>query len=256
MAVAMVAPGKGGLKGKVSDAEWRTRVDLAAFYRLVAHYRMTDRTETHISAAVPDEPGSFLINPHGMMFHEVTASTLVKIDLDGNVLLDVGWPVNKAGFIIHSAIHAARSDVRCVAHTHTRAGMAVSAMKCGLLPISQHAMRFYKRIGYHDFEGIAVNPDERQRLARDLGPHKALVLRNHGLISVGTSVAEAFNVIVYLERCCESQVDAMAAQTDLIIPPPAVCEVTAKQFDVELNPDRDWKAHRRLLDGLDPSYAN
>lgn len=244
------------LRGRVSDAEWKTRVDLAAFYRLVAHYRMTDRTETHISAAVPDQHGAFLINPHGMLFHEVTASSLIKIDLDGNVLLDVGWPVNKAGFVIHSAVHLARPDVRCVAHTHTRAGMAVSAMKCGLLPLNQHAMRFYNRIGYHDFEGIAVDLDERKTLARDLGQHKAMILRNHGLLAAGTSVPEAFNILVYLERCCEAQVDAMAARTELVMPPPEVCEHAAKQFDTEISPERDWKAHLRLLDGLDPSYAS
>jgi len=255
MAVA-TRPNEPSLRQRVSDAEWRMRVDLAAFYRLVAHYRMTDRTETHISAAVPDQPGAFLINPHGMLFHEVAASSLIKIDLDGNVLLDSGWPVNKAGFIIHSAVHEARKDVRCVAHTHTRAGMAVSAMACGLLPINQHALRFYNRIGYHDFEGLAVDMAERRSLARDLGQHKAMIMRNHGLLAAGGSVAEAFNLIVYLERCCEAQVDAMAARTELVTPSPEVCERTARQFEKELVPERDWKAHLRLLDGLDPSYAS
>lgn len=255
MTVAIKAGGQ-GLRGRVSEAEWRTRVDLAACYRLVAHYGMTDRTETHISAAVPGEDDAFLINPHGMLFHEVTASSLVKVDLAGNVLLDTGWPVNRAGFVIHSAVHAARPDVACVLHTHTRAGMAVSAMACGLLPINQHALRFFNRIGYHDYEGIAVDMDERARLVRDLGPHKAMILRNHGLLAAGTSVAEAFNVIVYLERCCEAQVDAMAARTELVVPSPEVCERTARQFDQELVPERDWKAQQRLLDGLDPSYAS
>ncbi len=256
MAVAMMTAGKGGLKGRVSDAEWQARVDLAACYRLVAHYRMTDGTATHISAAVPGEPGAFLINPHGMLFDEVTASSLVKIDLDGNVLLDTGWPVNKAGFVIHSAIHAGREDINCVIHTHTRSGIAVSAMKCGMLMISQHALRFYNRIGYHDFEGIACELDERQRLVRDLGPHKALILRNHGLIACGETVAEAFSVIMYLERICESQVAAMAAGAELVFPSPEICERTARQYDTELNPMQGWTAHRRLLDRLDPSYAS
>ncbi|MCK6451965.1 MAG: class II aldolase/adducin family protein [Alphaproteobacteria bacterium] len=255
MAVAM-RTGAPSLRGRVGEAEWRMRVDLAAFYRLVAHYDMADRTATHISAAVPDEPGAFLINPHGMLFHEVTASALVKIDLDGNVLLDTGWPVNRAGFVIHSAVHAARHDVACVAHTHTRAGMAVSAMACGLLPINQHALRFYDRIGYHDYEGLAVDTAERARLVRDLGPHKAMILRNHGLLAAGATVAEAFSVLVYLERCCQAQVDVMAARTELVTPPAEVCERTARQYEAELVPERDWTAHLRLLDGLDAGYAS
>lgn len=254
MAVALKAATP-SLRSRVSDSEWQARVDLAAAYRLLAHFKWTDGTATHISAAVPDEHGAFLINPHGMLFHEVTASSLVKIDLDGNVLLDTGWPVNKAGFVIHSAIHKGREDISCVIHTHTRAGIAVSAMKCGMLMISQHALRFYNRVGYHDFAGIACDLEERETLVRDLGPHKALILRNHGLIGCGTSMAEAFSVIMYLERICESQIAAMSGGAELTYPSPEICERTAKQYDTELIPERGWTAHKRMLDQMDPSYA-
>ncbi|MFN4091105.1 MAG: class II aldolase/adducin family protein, partial [Alphaproteobacteria bacterium] len=173
------------LKDKVSPEEWKIRVDLAALYRLVARYGMTDLAATHISARVPGPEHHFLINPYGLMYEEVTASSLVKVDMDGQIVLDTGFPVNPAGFTIHSAVHMARPEIVCVAHTHTVAGMAIASIRDGLLPISQSSMMFYERIGYHDWEGIATDLDERERLVRDLGPHHACILRNHGLRACG-----------------------------------------------------------------------
>src|SRR5271154_2559614 len=177
------------LRDRVTAAEWQARVDLAACYRLAHHFGMTDLIYTHISARVPGPEEHFLINPYGLLFNEITASSLIKIDLDGAVVLkpDLDYPVNQAGFVIHSAVHAARPDVGCVMHTHTRAGMALSALECGLLPLTQTAMRFHGRIGYHEYEGPAVELDERQRLVANLGVHSAMILRNHGLLSAGAT---------------------------------------------------------------------
>ncbi|MBU0724254.1 MAG: class II aldolase/adducin family protein [Alphaproteobacteria bacterium] len=239
----------------VSAEEWQTRVDLAACYRLVGFYGMTDLTATHISARVPGVEGQFLINPHGMFFDEITASSLVKVDHDGNILLPSPYPVNRAGYVIHSAIHEARPDVDCVLHTHTRAGMAVSAMECGLLSISQHSMRFYNRLGYHDYEGLAQDEDEKKRLVRDLGQHRALMLRNHGLLTAGRTIPEAFSLIHYLEKCCQSQIDALASGQTLTYPSGQVCEHTARQYEAfGILGSRDWPGHLRRLDKLDPSY--
>ncbi len=254
MSVSSLAASR-SLRDKVSDQEWQARVDLAACYRLVDHYGMTDLTQTHISTRVPGEEGAFLINPWGFFFDEITASSLVKIDLDGNVLGETEHEVNHAGFVIHSAILAARKDVNSVLHTHTRAGMAVAAMGCGLLPISQHAMRFYKRMAYHDYEGISLDTDERARLVADLGDCQAMILRNHGLLTAGRSVAEAFNLVFYLERCCQSQIDAMTSGAEIIVPPEEVCEHTARQYaQAGIIGERDWPGHLRRLDRLDPSY--
>src|SRR5437660_10771458 len=170
--------------------EWAMRVDLAACYRLIAHFGMDDLIYTHISARVPGSPGHFLINPYGMMFHEITASSLVRIDYDGNLVEPAQHPINYAGFVIHSAIHAARPDVTCVLHTHTRSGVAVSCLKEGLLSLNQFSAPYYNRVGYHEYEGVATNLDERQRLVRDLGDKRVLVLRNHGLLTAGRSVPE------------------------------------------------------------------
>ena len=173
------------IRERVSPAEWEARVQLAAAYRLTEMYGMTEMTANHISCRVPGEEGQFLINPYGMLYEEITASSLLKIDLDGNILLNATeFGVNRAGFVIHSAIHAARHDVDCVAHTHTPAGMAVSAMECGLLPIAQTTMRFL-HVAYHDFEGIADDEGERERLVADLGNNDAMILRNHGLLVCG-----------------------------------------------------------------------
>ncbi len=236
-------------------AEQDIRRDLAACYRLVDHYRWNDLTYTHISARL-DEREEFLLNPFGLLFDEVTASNLVKVDPEGKVLQDAtGLGVNAAGFVIHSAVHAARPDVRCVMHTHTAAGMAVSTHPQGLLPITQHAMRFHGRIGRHAYEGIALDPAERERLARDLGSHGALILENHGLLTCAPTVAEAFNLMYYLERACQAQVAALSSGAVPIKAADDAVEKTARifdQFGAEAS-QRDWKAMLRMLDrrGLD-----
>ena len=199
------------VRERVSEAEWQARTDLAACYRLAHYYRMTDQIYTHISARVPDEPEHFLINAYGLLFDEITASSLVKIDHDGTIIDDPsGLGINEAGFVIHSAIHKARHDVNCVMHTHTRAGVAVSAQKQGLLMISQHAMRFHDCLAYHDYEGVALELDEQQRLTAHLGDRNAMILRNHGLLTCGPTVREAFELMYYLECSCQIQIDALA----------------------------------------------
>ncbi len=248
------------LRPECSAAEWEARVELAACYRLLAHFRMTDLIYTHSTLRVPGEPGRFLINPYGLRWEEITASSLVKIDTEGKKAAPSAYRVNPAGFTIHSAVHMGRHDAACVIHTHTRAGMAVSALACGILPLSQIAIQWYGRIGYHDYEGIALDLDERERIVRDLGDKRALVLRNHGLLSVGRSVAEAFNTMYYLNLACEVQLAAMATGAELLQPPPAVCEKVAAQGDQMFFEDDDlsleWQAHLRLLDRLDPSYKS
>jgi ribulose-5-phosphate 4-epimerase/fuculose-1-phosphate aldolase len=252
-------PPRRPIRRRVDAAEWKTRVDLAACYRLAAYYGMTDQIYNHISARVPGEHDRFLINAYGMLFEEVTASSLVGIDSAGRILDDeTGFGINPAGFVIHSAVHAARPDAACVIHTHSRAGMAVSAQKQGLLPLTQHAMRFWNRIAYHDYEGLALDMDERARLARDLGNHEAMILRNHGLLTLGPTIRQAFEVMYYLERSCQAQIDAMAGGAAVILPPPEVCERTARLFERPGRPamTRDWPALLRLLDRLDDSYRN
>jgi ribulose-5-phosphate 4-epimerase/fuculose-1-phosphate aldolase len=243
----------------IQSAEWEQRVALAACYRLLAHYKLTDLIYTHSTVRVPGEPGHFLINPYGYRWEEITASSLVKIDVDGNKVGNSPHRVNPAGFTIHSAVHMARHDAACVIHTHTRAGMAVSTLKEGLLPITQMALSFYGRVGIHDYEGIALDLDERQRIIADLGEKNcALLLRNHGLLAVGRSVAEAFQTIFYLERACEVQVAALSMGRELVIPPPEVCEKVAPQNEQMSIDDGDlqleWAAHLRTLNALDPSY--
>ena len=216
----------------VSEAEWQIRCDLAALYRLVAHHRWTDFIYTHLSARLPGPEHHFLINKYGVNFHEMRASDLVKIDVDGNIVEEdrglSSRDVNAAGFTIHSAIHMARQDLMCVIHTHTAAGIAVSAQKDGLLPLSQHACKFYGRLAYHGYEGIALDLDERERLVADLGQHKAMILRNHGLLVGGTSIPEAFHMIYMLERACAAQVDALSGGREIILPPPEVCAHTVR----------------------------
>jgi ribulose-5-phosphate 4-epimerase/fuculose-1-phosphate aldolase len=204
------------LEGKVSPEEWVARVDLAAAYRLVALFGWEDLVFTHISLRVPGTEDQFLINPYGVFFDEITASSLVKIDLEGNKVEDSPFPVNAAGFIIHSAIHEGRHDARCVLHTHTLNGVAVAAQRDGLLPLSQHSLFVITSVGYHDFEGPALNADEKPRLVVDLGNNTSLILRNHGLITVGESVAEAFVRMYYLEYACAIQVRAQAGGGELI----------------------------------------
>ncbi|CAB3707953.1 Methylthioribulose-1-phosphate dehydratase [Achromobacter deleyi] len=236
------------------STEQQMREELAALYRLVAHFRMTDLIDTHISARVPGTDNHFLINRYGVLFHEMRPEDLVKIDLDGNPV-DPGdeeqQRVNSAGFTIHSAVHAARHDLACVVHTHTADGIAVACQEDGLLPITQHALRFYQRLGYHDYQGIALDLDERASLVDDLGPHKAMILRNHGLLAAGGTVAEAFVNIYFLERACQAQIKAQSAGARLTFPSPAVCERTAGQFERPTAPQycqRVWTAAKRLLD--------
>lgn len=245
----------------VSDEEWKMRCDLAALYRLVAHYRWSDFVYTHISARLPGSEHHFLINEYGVLFHEMRASDLVKIDLHGNVVKDGAQSqrVNAAGFTIHSAIHMARPDLLCVVHTHTQAGIAVSAMQDGLLPISQHALKFYGRLAYHGYEGIALDIDERERLVADLGSHKAMILRNHGLLMGGTSIPEAFHMTYMLERACAAQVAALAGGQALVYPPEEVCRHTAEQFRMMENEEHYswmWQAALRLIENDRPDYRS
>lgn len=204
------------VREQVSAEEWQLRTDLAAAYRLVALYGWDDLVFTHISARVPGPEEHFLINPYGFMFEEITASSLVKIDLQGNKVMDSPHPVNPAGFTIHSAVHAARHDLQCVMHTHSLNGVAVSAQREGLLPISQFSIFIMGQLGYHDYEGVALFEDEKPRLVRDLGSNRYLMLRNHGLLTVGTSVAEAWQAMYLFETACTAQVRAQAGGGELI----------------------------------------
>lgn len=257
MKVALTGLGGKGLD--CGDAEWRARLALAACYRLVDHYGMTDLVYTHITAAVPGEERHFLINPYGLMFDEITASSLVKVDLDGNVLSETGFEINPAGYVIHSAIHAAREDVECVLHTHSVAGTAVSVLEGGLQVLDQQSSQFHERIAYHDWEGFALDEDEKPRLVADLGDKRAMIMRNHGLIVAGRSVPEAFRLIYYLERACRLQLQVMASGAKISPPSPEVCEKTARAWD-ESSSDvatiREWPALIRMLDRKDPSYRD
>jgi ribulose-5-phosphate 4-epimerase/fuculose-1-phosphate aldolase len=241
--------------------EWQARVDLAACYRLVDLYGMSDMMANHISSHVPGEPGAFLINPYGMMYEEITASCLIKVDLAGRILakpdfgrLDYG--INRAGYVIHSAIHAARPDVACIIHTHAWASMAVSALECGLLPITQTAMRFLKA-GYHDYEGVVLDEAEQASLVADLGAGEVLMLRNHGAIVVGRSVGEAFNWAHRLELACRSQLAAMAANSPLRAVAPDVLEATWNNYQPGTRRPyglMEWPALLRKLERLDPGF--
>jgi ribulose-5-phosphate 4-epimerase/fuculose-1-phosphate aldolase len=246
----------------VSDEEWRIRCDLAALYRLVAHHRMTDFIYTHLSARLPGPEHHFLINKYGVNFHEMRASDLVKIDLHGNVIEEGDLSsrrVNAAGFTIHSAVHMARPDLMCVVHTHTQAGIAVSSQKQGLLPISQHALKFYGRLAYHGYEGIALDLDERERLVADLGTHKAMILRNHGLLVGGTCIPEAFLNIYMLERACAAQVAALSGGCELVLPPQEVRVHTSDQFaqhETDEHYAMVWDAALRLIEDGKPDYRS
>lgn len=247
------------LRERVSPEEWEARVDLAACYRLAAHFRMTDLIYTHISARVPGPEHHFLINAFGLLWDEISASTLVKVTLDGEIVEDpTGNGINRAGYVIHSAVHRARPEVACVMHTHTQAGIAVSVQDHGLLPLLQHAMRFWNGIAYHDYEGLALKLDEQARLTRDLGGHKAMILRNHGLPVCGESIAEAFDLMYYLERACQTQISAMAGDAKLRIPPPALAEKVARQFKglPYKAKKTEWKTLLRMLDKTAPSYKD
>jgi ribulose-5-phosphate 4-epimerase/fuculose-1-phosphate aldolase len=237
----------------IDDAEWDVRVQLAAAYRLAARFQLTDLIYTHLSVRVPGRHDQFLINPHGWFFDEITASCLVKIDTEGSPIDDGRFEVNAAGFTIHSALHQSRPDVECVVHLHTDAGMAVAALQCGLLPLNQISMQFYERVRYHDYEGISLDFDERARIVRSMGDASCLILRNHGLLTTGRSVAEAFTRMFYLNRACEIQVRTLSMGQPCTLPPPEVCEHAAKQHDDyayldTVHLDREWTALLRLLD--------
>jgi ribulose-5-phosphate 4-epimerase/fuculose-1-phosphate aldolase len=245
------------VQGAVSAEEWRTRVDLAAAYRLIALYGWDDLIFTHITAKVPGSE-HFLINPYGMSFEEITASSLVKIDLAGNKLMDSPYPVNPAGFTIHGCIHAARKDAGCVLHTHSLNGVAVSAQARGLLPISQQAFVVLASLAYHDYEGIAVNEAEKPRLVRDLGDKTFFMLRNHGLLTVGRNAAEAFLAMYIFEVACSVQVRAQGGGGELIPIPQQVLELAPAQLaQVTLGGGAGlvWPALLRRLDRRNPGYG-
>jgi ribulose-5-phosphate 4-epimerase/fuculose-1-phosphate aldolase len=249
------------LRDRVSPEEWAVRVDLAAAYRLVADYGWADLVFTHITARVPGADDQFLINPYGLFFDEITASSLVKIDLQGAKVGESPFPVNPAGFVIHSAIHAARHDAKCVLHTHTVNGVAVSTQQAGLLPISQHALSVIPSLGYHDFEGPALNDDEKPRLVADLDDRNHLILRNHGLLTVGESVAEAFVNMYYLEMSCAIQVRAQAGGGELIPVSKTIIDTAERQLmQAARAGSRDgrgalvWPGLLRRLHRIDPAY--
>ena len=246
----------------IGPEEWQVRVDLAACYRLLAHFGWDDLVLTHNSARVPGTTDQILINPSGLMFDEITASNLLKVDLDGNLIEPSEYEPIHAGIVIHGAIYLARPDVECVIHTHTEADIAVGALEDGLLPLSQWAMRFYNRLGYHDYEGVSLDMDERERLQRSIGNHPVLVLRNHGLLATGRNIAEAFSLTYHFERSAEAQLKiqaAAAAGQKIVVPEPDTCERQAAQFANNANlsrlpGQREWPALLRLCDRLDPSY--
>ncbi|MBW8638931.1 class II aldolase/adducin family protein [Hoeflea sp. WL0058] len=244
----------------MSDAEYQTRVELAACYRLAAYYKMTDIIYTHITARVPGEPGHFLINPYGFLWEEITASSLVKIDTDGAKVAPSPHRVNPAGFTIHSAVHMDRHDAAWVMHTHTRSGVAVSCLEEGLMPLNQIALQFYGRVAYHDFEGIALDLEERRRITRDLGAHPALVLRNHGLLTVGENAAQMFSNMFYLNRACEIQESVLSMGVPLKHVDETVARRVTEQYDQMAFDDGDllleWDAQMRLADRLDPGFRD
>jgi ribulose-5-phosphate 4-epimerase/fuculose-1-phosphate aldolase len=243
------------LQNQVSPEEWQLRVDLAACYRLVALYGWSDLVFTHISARIPGPEHHFLINPYGLMFDEITASSLIKVDQECNKLSDSPHPVNPAGFTIHSCIHAARHDVGCVLHTHTRAGVAVSAQKEGLLPVSQQSTFVLSSLAYHDYEGVAVRADEKPRLQADLGDATFFMLRNHGLLTVGPSVADAFLAMHAFESACQIQLSAQAGGSELIRVEQDVVDSIGHAMKVQgLNGQFIWPALLRKLDRTDPGY--
>jgi len=247
------------VREQVSREEWEVRVNLAACYRLMHEFGMVEMVANHISARVPGTENEFLINPYGMLYEEMTASSMIRIDIEGNVLFNAtDYGINQAGYVIHGAVHAARHDVDCIIHTHTLAGMAVSAMKCGIMPIAQSSMRFAD-IAYHDYEGIALRLDERERLVKNLGDRTAMVLRNHGLLTVGPSIPECFNNMFRLERACQLQVMALSCNTELQMPPEEVTKYTnnmmlpgvRRRFGL-----LEWPALLRKLDRTDTSYRD
>jgi ribulose-5-phosphate 4-epimerase/fuculose-1-phosphate aldolase len=249
MAITQLKP-----KSGMSEAEWRTRCDLAALYRIIARFRMTDFIYTHLSARVPGEEGTFLINQYGETFDRVRASTLVKLDYDGNVIGEGEF--NQAGFTIHSAVLMARPDVNAVAHVHTRASVAVSAQKRGLRPISQQAMIVMGHLSYHDYEGVALDLDERERLGADLGDKRAMILRNHGLLTCAETIPAAWQLLYTLDSACQIQVDAMAGGAELIELPMSIADGMYARYQGETgHGEREWKAVLDILESDGADYA-
>jgi ribulose-5-phosphate 4-epimerase/fuculose-1-phosphate aldolase len=247
------------LKGKVSDAEWAIRVDLAAAYRLVAHYGWDDLIFTHLSARIPGPEHHFLLNPYQLMFEEVTASSLIKVDVHGNPVDPTPFITNPAGFTIHSAVHMAREDAHAVMHLHTPAGQAVAAHSEGLLPLTQTAMLVRGDLAFHDYEGVAVDHDERARIVADLGDKGAMLLRNHGTMAVGGNVGECFVKLYFLERACQAQIMALSAGDQLNRPPQGAAELAAEQGGAGLKMAANllaWPALLRKAYRLDPSFAD
>ncbi len=247
------------VRDQVSEQEWQLRVDLAACYRAIAMYGWDDLVFTHVSARVPGADEHFLINAYGLMFEEMTASSLVKVDLHGEKVMESPFPVNPAGFVIHSAVHEARHDAGCVIHTHTKAGVAVSVQKEGLLPLSQTSLFPYATLAYHDYEGVALNDDEKPRLVSDLGDKRAMILRNHGLLTIGASVADAFIMMYVLETACQIQVMAQSGGGELIsVAAPIVqgIEAQAEKVTRGLGGALIWPGLLRKLDRRDPSYRD
>ena len=243
-------------QGAMSDAEWQARVDLAAVYRLIAHHGWDDVIYNHSSMRVPGEPRNFLMKRHDLLYTEVTASNLVKVNMDED--LDEKSGVNRPGFTLHGGVLNARDDVNCAVHVHTEDGMALAGLKHGLRMVSQQAIRFYKRIGYHAYEGITEDFDERARINKDLGGNRAMIMHNHGLLTVGRTAREAFVLMKYLLNAAEIQLKMEATGAELLEVPPEVCEKTAEQYE---HHDRgrgsaDWPAYLRLLDKIDRSYRN
>ncbi|WP_158743804.1 class II aldolase/adducin family protein [Acidisphaera sp. L21] len=248
------------MRERVSPEEWEARVNLAACYRLVAQWNMTDMIANHISVRVPGEPEHFLINAYGLLYEEITASNLIKIDFDGNIVdkPDFDYGINRAGFVIHAAVHRARHEVDCVIHTHTAAGMAIASIKSGFLPMTQTAMRF-TRVAYHDYEGVAVDLAEQERLVADLGDADLMVLRNHGLLVVGPTVPQAFSNIYRAELACKAQLLAMATGDEVVLPSPDVIAKTNHLYRPEVRRPfgvLEWPALLRRLDRTDPTYRD
>ena len=257
-AASAAPPGRAG--ANYSAEEWALRVELAAAYRLVDYFGWTELIYGHLTVRIPGEPATFLINPYGLNYDEITASNLVRIDIEGNIVGDSNYPVNRAGFVIHSAVHMARSLNKCVMHTHTRSGMAISALAAGLQQVHMYSTGYYQRIAYHRYEGPSLDTDERESLLADLGEHRAMILRNHGLMTVGRTIPEAFIYLYRLERAAQVQLDAMAAGPVELIPD-EVASASAKGLDqfLELEDgvgELEFKALLRKLDKVDDSYRS
>ena len=246
------------MKRDMSEAEWQTRVDLAALYRLIHHYGWSDLFGTHISARIPDQPDMFLLNPYGYLFEEITASMLVKVDEDGHTFHESDHGINPAGFTIHSAVHGARPDVGCVMHLHTDDGVAVSSQAHGLLPLTQTAMTVSGNISYHDYEGIALDLDERSRLVANLGDSNIMILRNHGTMTCGPDVQQAFLSMFMLERACTMQIRALSGGTKLNMPSDKSIETVKNQMASGSGSlaGLAWPSLLRMLDGMDPSFRD